>query len=95
PDEILFCQSEGSYSWVVAQSGNRILVSKNLKHLEGILPDRQFFRIHHSYLVNVRRITVLDKSHSNVILDSGESLPLSRLRKKGFMETLKSTEKSG
>ena len=94
PNEILFCQSEGSYSWVVPQSGNRILVSKNLKHLEGILPDRQFFRIHHSYLVNVRRITVLDKSHSNVILDSGVSLPLSRLRKKEFLETLKSTQKS-
>ncbi|SDD50110.1 two component transcriptional regulator, LytTR family [Algoriphagus faecimaris] len=95
PDEILFCQSEGSYSWVIPQSGNRILVSKNLKHLEGILPDRQFFRIHHSYLVNVRRIAVLDKSHSNVILDSGVSLPLSRLRKKEFIETLKSTQKSG
>ncbi|WP_297334928.1 LytTR family DNA-binding domain-containing protein [Algoriphagus sp.] len=93
PDEILFCQSEGSYSWVVPHSGNRIMVSKNLKHLEGILPDRQFFRIHHSYLVNMDRITVLDKSHSHVILDSGVRLPLSRLRKKEFLEILKLTQR--
>lgn len=90
PDEIIYCQSEGSYSWVIAESGNKILVSKNLKHLEQILPEQQFYRIHHSYLVNVRRINLLDKSHSSVILDSGVSLPLSRLRKKEFLEVLKS-----
>ncbi|WP_144607144.1 LytR/AlgR family response regulator transcription factor [Algoriphagus algorifonticola] len=95
PGEISFCESEGSYSWVISKSGTRILVSKNLKHLESILPDQQFFRIHHSYLVNVQRINLLDKTHSNVILDSGEILPLSRLRKKRFLETLKSTLKKG
>lgn len=90
PDEIIYCQSEGSYSWVIVEPDNKIMVSKNLKHLEQILPKQQFFRIHHSYLINVRRINLLDKSHSNVILDSGVILPLSRLRKKEFLEVLKS-----
>ncbi|MFC3414426.1 LytR/AlgR family response regulator transcription factor [Algoriphagus hitonicola] len=95
PGEIIYCQSEGSYSWVFSKSGDKILVSKNLKHLESILPDQLFFRIHHSYLVNVQRINLLDKTHSNVILDAGVSLPLSRLRKKEFLETLKSSLKKG
>ncbi len=92
PNDIVYCSSEGSYSWVVQGSGSKILVSKNLKHLEYVLPEDYFFRIHQSYLVNIRRINLFDKTQSSVILDSGASLPISRLRKKEFLESLKSQQ---
>ncbi|WP_425639186.1 LytR/AlgR family response regulator transcription factor [Algoriphagus yeomjeoni] len=90
PREIEYCQSEGSYTWVYSKDGTKILVSKNLKYLEKILPDSYFFRIHHSYLINIHWISLFDKSQSQILLDSGASLPLSRLRKKEFIKNLKS-----
>lgn len=41
-----------------------------------------FYRIHRSYLVNMNDITFIDKLHVRV--SNGDSLPVSRLRKKAF-----------
>lgn len=88
-EEIVFCESEGSYTCVYLTSNSRLMVSKNLKHLQSLLPSSGFFRIHHSYLINMEHFKLLDKAQSQVQMKSGQSLPLSRLRKKEFLEVLR------
>ena len=56
-----------------------------LKTVEESLPKDQFFRLGSSHIVNLRQIQKVD---SQSVLVGGKELPLSRLRKKEFMEVL-------
>ncbi|MHA7129513.1 LytR/AlgR family response regulator transcription factor [Algoriphagus namhaensis] len=88
-DDIVYCESEGSYTQVVLSTGAKVMVSKNLKHLQSLLPREGFFRIHHSFLINLKYFDLLDKSHAKVRMVTGEGLPLSRLRRKDFLALLR------
>lgn len=51
PDIITFLEGEGNYTFINTNAGKRYLVSKTLKSLAELL-DRNFIRVHKSYLVN-------------------------------------------
>jgi two-component system LytT family response regulator len=85
PDEIVYCESDGSYSRIITENDGVVYVSKKLKYLEEMLPAELFFRIHNSYLINLQKVSVYEKNTSKVVLASGISLPVSRLKKAGFL----------
>lgn len=87
PDDIVYCESDGSYSRIVTETNNVVYVSKKLKFLEEMLPSDQFFRIHNSYLINLQKVSVFEKNTSKVILATGISLPVSRLKKAAFLDS--------
>ena len=58
-----------------------------LKEVEDALPEN-FFRVNNQTIVNLRFVKNVDKE--NVILDDRE-FPLSRRRRKGFLEALQSS----
>ena len=59
-----------------------------LKDVEKLLPEKGFFRLNNQTIVNLRFVKNVDKE--NVILDDRE-FPLSRRRRKGFLEALQSS----
>ena len=80
-NEILYCSSEGNYSYIHLLNGEKILVSKTLKHQASLLGD-DFYRIHHQFLVNLSYITQYKRgSGGSVTLTDGLSLPVSRRKK--------------
>lgn len=86
PEEILFIAAEGNYSKLKLKSGKHILVTKKIKDMEQLLPEPQFIRIHHSYLVNTSCIQKYYKGRGgHVILDDESSLPVSPAQKDNFM----------
>jgi len=89
PDEVIYCESDGSYSYIHTMNGGKVLVSKRLKLLENIFSKFRFYRIHHSFLVNLEKVKSYEKSTGKVKLIDGISLPVSRLKKAGFTESLK------
>jgi two-component system LytT family response regulator len=89
PDEVIFCESEGSYSYIHTLNGEKILVSKRLKLLDTLFSKFRFYRIHHSFLINLDKVTSYEKSTGKVKLVDGISLPVSRLKKASFVESLK------
>lgn len=89
PEEVIYCESEGSYSNIHTLKDGKILVSKRLKLLEEIFSDFRFYRIHHSFLINLDQVKSYNKSSNKVHLEGGISLPVSRLKKPGFKESLK------
>lgn len=89
PEEIIYCQSDGSYSHIHTLSGGKILVSKRLKLLNDLFSKFRFYRIHHSFLINLDKVKSYDKTSGKVMLIDGISLPVSRLKKAGFTESLK------
>ncbi len=74
---ILFCQSDKKYVSLVSEGGDAFRRLGKLDDLAGLLPD-YFVRVHQSFLVNFRRVTALDRVTWEVVLDTGDRVPVSR-----------------
>lgn len=76
-DEILYFKSDQSYTRIYKVDGSELLVSKSLGSIEKKLPQNQFFRIHHSIIVNIKKIERYDKKNNLLYLKNGEALSVS------------------
>ena len=87
-DEILYAESDGNYSTIFLQDGQKIVLTKKLKEVYQILPEDSFFRIHNSYVVNLGKIKEFLKSDGYVVLKTGQKIPVSRQKKSDFLDLL-------
>ncbi|MBI3232875.1 MAG: response regulator transcription factor, partial [Bacteroidetes bacterium] len=89
-NEIIYCESESSYTTFYMRSGEKIVSSKTMKEFEELLPLNLFFRIHHSYIVNLNEIKRYVKGEGgSVILNNQVELPVSKRKKEEFLKKLK------
>lgn len=89
PSEIMYCKSDGNYTFVFLKNKTKILVSKTLKEIESSLTQRNFFRIHNSYLINLNFLEKYYRGKSAyVILEDGTQIPVSRNKKNEFLDNL-------
>jgi len=75
PDDIVYCQADVEYTLIVTKTGKH-LISKNLKHFEGILNPKRFIRAHKSYLVNIDYISLYARSEGGHLIMHDEKLIL-------------------
>lgn len=80
-ESILYAQADNNYTHFYCED-RKILVSKSLKTFEEQLASYQFFRCHHSYLVNLAKIKALHKSGDALILHDDTSIPVASSKKK-------------
>jgi two-component system, LytTR family, response regulator len=87
--DIMYCRSDNSYTTFYLKSKQKILVSKGMKEYEEILTDYGFFRPHHSFLVNLKYISRLDKTDGGfLILKDNTEIPVSTRRKAKLIQVL-------
>jgi len=87
--DILYCQSDSNYTMIFTTSNKKIVISKTLKQIELMLKDYSFFRIHHSYLINLIYIEkYLRGNPAYVTIEGGKNIPVSRNRKSDFLDNL-------
>ena len=88
--EILYCEAENNYTRFHLVDGKTLFVSKTLRKVEALLlEDRDFFRIHHSFIVNLRYVHRYYKGDGGEIdLTNGKSFPVSRTKKQDFLDRL-------
>jgi two-component system LytT family response regulator len=79
-DDVMCCVAESNYTKLYLGDGSKLLVSKTLKEFETILYKPNFFRIHHSYLINVNYVRRIIKTDGcmvellhNIVLDVSRS----------------------
>jgi two-component system, LytTR family, response regulator len=84
--EILYCKSTQNYTTVFLKNGKSYLCSKTLKEIEAKLPASEFFRIHHSYVINLHSITAIKKKTQEVELNNQLLLPYSRSQRTGLYQ---------
>ena len=83
--QILYCQAESNYTNVKLENGEKILVSKTLKDIDESLSGQAFFRIHHSYLININQMKrYLRGDGGYVIMNDDQQISISRSRKDEF-----------
>ena len=59
--EIMFIRAEGKYTEFYMSDGKKFVSSKNIGVYIAILDPKCFFRVHHSYCVNINFITKINK----------------------------------
>jgi DNA-binding LytR/AlgR family response regulator len=59
-DEIVFIEADGNYCDIYTTIGERIKTNSQLKEIIVALPEKQFFRIHRSHIVNFNYIRFVD-----------------------------------
>ncbi len=84
-NEIIYCQSDNSYTSFFLKDGKKIVVSRSLKETTEMLEKHSFFRIHQSYLVNTRCIKKYTKFNSTVVVVNGQELPLAVRKREEFL----------
>ncbi len=88
--EIIAIEGKGAYSWLFLQDKKSLLVSKNLKHFESVLPENDvFFRSHKSWIINLDLIQEVNKGKGEILLSESVTARLSKYRLTEFYEATK------
>lgn len=83
-EDILFVEGMQNYLKLHFQD-KTFIIHQTMISLEEMLPKDSFFRIHQSYLINVRKIDAI--SGGRVFID-GKQLPVSRQRKEELLKSV-------
>jgi two-component system LytT family response regulator len=86
--QIIRVDADGSYSMIHLKGGEKIMVSKNLKKMEGLLSGRPFIRVHNSHMVNSDEVDVWRFPQNKCLLSDGSLVSLSSRRKDQIKECL-------
>jgi len=85
-DQVVRFEAEGRYTRIFLAGGNKILICKNLKEFEIMLEEHDFFRTHHSHLVNMQYVKSYSKSDGGFLkMKEGSTVPISRRKKDAFL----------
>jgi two-component system LytT family response regulator len=88
-EDILRCESSSNYTYIYMRNGGKMLVSKTLKDIEGMIHSNHFQRIHKSHLINFNCIKRYLKSEGGkIVLEDGSEVPISRNKKGDFLDQL-------
>lgn len=83
-DQILYIESQGHYLYLNLQK-EIITVLDTMKNMDQVLTNKGFFRCNNGYIVNLKYVYNVEK---NIVDVAGHRIPISRPRKKTFMEAL-------
>jgi two-component system LytT family response regulator len=87
-DDILYIESDGNYSTFFMTNNQKMVVTKKIKEIDAILPEKYFFRIHNSYIINLNKIKEFVKNEAYVVMETNEKIPVARQRKTDFLNKL-------
>jgi two-component system LytT family response regulator len=86
--DIVYCKADNVYTEVYMLN-TTITSTKSLKEFEDLLTPHLFFRVHHSYLINLNHVKKYIKGEGgSVIMLNDKEIEVSRRRKGAFLELL-------
>lgn len=91
--EIIYCESDDTYSYIHLADGEQIFVMKPLKFLDEMLSEFDFERVHRSFLINYNRIkTFVKGENGGLVMENGRSIPISKSKKNDFMKRINNSQ---
>lgn len=85
-NDILYCEASSNYTEIIMFDSKKYLVSRTLKEYDDMLSEQNFFRIHHSYLINLNGIKKYVRGEGGyVVMSNDKSLDVSKRKKEGFL----------
>jgi len=88
--DLMWLEANGNYTHVHLHPDQKILVSRNLKDFEGVLPEHSFSRIHQSYIINHNFIKKYNRGRGGTIeMADGTTFEVSMRKKDEFLAKFK------
>lgn len=88
-DQIIYCQAQKEYTFITQANGDIICSSLNLGEYEELLHEYDFFRVHHSYIINRQYIQRYVRGEGGeIITNNDQHIPVSRRKKDEFLNWL-------
>lgn len=89
-EQIIRCQSDGSYTVVYLHGGAKITVSRNLKQLDESLQSVAFHRVHNSHLINLNHVSRFIRQDGGVlVMSDGSTVAVSRSRRDSVLDLIR------
>jgi len=83
-DDIKYIESQHEYIKIHLVNSNPVLTQLNLKSIEEQLPSNRFMRVHRSFIVNLAKISVIERNR--IVFDGKIYIPVSDQYKEKFQE---------
>lgn len=91
-DEIVSLQADSNYTILHLTNMQKMVISKTLKDFEELLDEKQFARIHKSYIVNLRYIKEYSTIDGGIVkMTDGNQWSISRRQLDHFLEKMKAS----
>lgn len=88
-NDIVYLEAVRNYTSIHFNNHSKRIASKTLKDFEELLPSTFFFRIHHSYIININFINKYIKGDGGQVeLTNGVHLDVSRRKKEEFLRVI-------
>jgi two-component system LytT family response regulator len=92
-EEIVYCEAASNYTNIYMANGKKHVVSRTLREYEDILSDKDFFRIHNSYLINLNAMKKYVRGEGgHVVMSNDILLDVSKRKKESFLSRIGSRE---
>jgi len=87
--EIIYCEASGAYTNIFLDNGKNIVASRTLSDFESQLSQQNFFRIHHSFLINLNRVKEFRRyDGAHVLMETDIKLAVSQRKRRDFLEAI-------
>ena len=87
--QIVCCEADVSYTTFHLADNQKIVSTNNIKKIEDVLSEKNFFRLHKSFIVNIKHIRKVFKTDGgSVLMSNNVTIPIARRRKDEFMKLL-------
>ncbi len=88
-EDIIRCESQGSYTIFYLMNKEQIVVTKNLKEYEQLLDEHSFIRVHHSHLINFSYLKeFVKKDGGYAIMTDNSQVPVSFRKRNKLLEMI-------
>ncbi len=88
--DIIHIEGDRNYSYIHLKNATKKLVTKTLSDLEELLDTKGFYRCHRSHILN--REHIIDSKGVTVLLSNEIRIPVSRRKKKLFLDWLETNQ---
>jgi two-component system LytT family response regulator len=83
-DNIKYIESQHEYIKIHLINSNQVMTQLSLKSIEEQLPPERFMRVHRSYIVNLAKVSVIERNR--IVFDGKVYIPVSEQYKEKFQE---------
>ena len=89
PGTIVYCESSSNYTILYFADAPKLVISKTLSEIAETLGRYDFYRVHHSFLINLRQVERYVKTDGGYIeMTNGSQVPVSRKQKEEVLKVL-------
>lgn len=87
-EEIIYCKSDGNYTNFHLNDGSNLFVSSPIKKYDEMLSHLGFFRVHKSFLINLKHVKTYSKTNNQVLMTDASVIDVSRRKKELFLKAI-------